>query len=68
MSCCIIQGVSVAADYTIPQNKIKGLVCEIIKTWQWEGKELGRIELIRCGQMINVVTFEKPVSQVVPIE
>ena len=36
-------GVSVAGDHTIPQNKIKGLVCEIIKTWQWEGKEPGEL-------------------------
>lgn len=65
--CAIIQGIPVVADPALPRNTIKQLVCELIQTWKWEGKELGRIELIRDGQLIHVISYEKPMVQLVPL-
>jgi len=65
--CAIIQGIPVVADPSLPRNKIKQLVCDIIQTWKWEGKELGKIELICDGQLIHVISYEKPVVQLVSL-
>ncbi|SDE13728.1 hypothetical protein [Sporomusa acidovorans] len=66
--CTIIQGIPVMADPALSRKKINQLVCDIIKTWKWEGKELGKIELIYDGQLIHVISYEKPVVQLVPLQ
>ena len=66
--CSIIHGIPVAADPALPREKINELVSDLIQTWAWEGRELGRIELIRTGQLINVYSYEKPSIKFVPLK
>lgn len=63
--CAIIQGIPVIADPALSRKKVKQLVCDLVRTWKWEGKELGKIELICDGQLIHVISYEKPVIQTV---
>lgn len=65
--CAIIQGIPVVADSSLPREKVKQLVYDLIQTWKWEGKELGKIELIGDGQLIHVISYEKPVVKTVPL-
>lgn len=55
--CAIIQSIPVVADPVLPRNKIKQLIYELIQTWKWEGKELGKIELICEEQLIYVIFY-----------
>jgi len=66
--CTIIQGIPVAADSILPENTIKRLVFELIKDWEWEGRELGRIELICDGNIIHVVSYGKPVVKRISLQ
>lgn len=66
--CTIIQGIPVAADSALPENTIKRLVGELIKAWKWEGRELGRIELIFDGHIIHVFSYGKPAVQLIPLQ
>lgn len=62
----IIQGVPVAADPALDREKINALALDVIQSWNWEGRELGRIELIRDAQSIHVCAYEKPSIRRIP--
>ncbi len=62
----IIHGVPVAADPTLSWEEINALVSELIQDWTWEGRQLGRVELIRDGQMIHICSYDNPSVTCVP--
>jgi hypothetical protein len=62
----IIDGIPVVADPALPREKINKLVTEVTQSWSWEGRQLGRIELISDGQLIHVCSYEKPSVQIFP--
>lgn len=58
--CTIIHGIPVMADPALSVEKINRIVAELVQTWTWEGKQLGKIELICDGQLVHVYSYEKP--------
>ncbi|HWR43710.1 hypothetical protein [Sporomusa sp.] len=68
MCTTIVQGIPVAADSSLSQDQISQLVSELKQTWTWEGRQVGRIELICAGQMIHLLAYEKPVFQCIPLK
>lgn len=62
----IIHGVPVAADPSLPREKINALALDVIQSWNWECRELGRIELVRDAQSIHVCVYEKPSIRRIP--
>jgi hypothetical protein len=62
----IIHGIPIVADPALPWEKINKLVAEVIQSWVWEGRQIGRIELISDGQLIHVCSYEKPSVQIFP--
>lgn len=61
-----IAGIPVRADLSLSSEEIRQIVCEISQAWTWEGRQLGRIELIRVGQWVHICSYEQPVTQLVP--
>jgi hypothetical protein len=66
--CTIIQGIPVAADSVLSENTIKRLVGDLIKAWEWEGKKLGRVELICDEHIIHVFSYEKPTVKLISLQ
>jgi len=58
--CTIIHGIPVVADPTLSQEKINIIVAEVIQSWIWEGRQLGKIELLCDGKSVQVCSYEKP--------
>ncbi|WP_021166587.1 hypothetical protein SOV_07850 [Sporomusa ovata DSM 2662] len=54
----IIAGIPVRADMSLLLEQINNLVYEIIQDSAWEGRLLGRIELIHDRQRIHVCSYE----------
>jgi hypothetical protein len=64
--CTIIHGIPVVADPALSWEKINKIVAELVQTWAWEGRQLGKIELISDGQLVHVYSYEKPSIQFFP--
>lgn|GEM_PF-1064140 len=58
----------VRADLSLSREEINKLVYEIIQDPAWEGRPLGRIEIIHDKQWIHIYSYEQPVTQLVPIK
>jgi hypothetical protein len=61
--CTIIHGIPVVIDPALSWEKINEIVAELVQVWAWEGKQLGKIELISDGQLVQVYSYEKPSIQ-----
>jgi hypothetical protein len=61
--CTIIHGIPVVVDPALSWEKINEIVAELVQTWAWEGRQLGKIELISDGQLVQVYSYEKPSIQ-----
>ncbi len=66
--CTIIHGIPVIAGSSLPWPETSELVSELVQEWAWEGRELGRIELMSDGQSIRICAYTKPVVKLVPIK
>lgn len=62
----MIQGISVTTDPTLTKEETIKIVSNLIKDWTWEGKKIGKVELIRDGTWIHVCSYEQPSIQIVP--
>ena len=62
----IIQGVPVLADPSLSPEAIRKIAMELIQSWAWEGRSLGKIELICDKNWIHACTYEKPSTKVIP--
>jgi len=63
----IIHGIPVESDPSLSTEEINKLVCEVIQSWTWEGRKLGKVEIIRDGQWMQVYSYEQPFIQLVPM-
>jgi hypothetical protein len=63
----VIDGIRVEADSALSRDQISELIRDFTKTWAWEGKHPGRIELSREGQTIVVRIYGKPYTTIVPL-
>ena len=63
----IIHGIPVESDPSLSTEEINKLVCEVIQSWTWEGRKLGKVEIIRDGQWMQVHSYEQPSIQLVPM-
>lgn len=63
----IIQGIPVHADPALSSEDMNKISMDLIRSWAWEGRPLGRIELIYDKKQIHIVTYEKPSSKVIPL-
>ncbi|MCC5468148.1 hypothetical protein [Pelosinus baikalensis] len=64
----IIHGIPVMADPALPREEINALISDLIQTWTWEGRQLGKVELVSDGQLIHVCCYEKPSIQYFPLK
>lgn len=64
----IIQGVPVHADPTLSPADIRKIAIDLIQSWAWEGRPLGKIEIIYDKKKIHIITYEKPSTKVIPLE
>ena len=56
------EDITVAADRRIARDTVVSLVADIRESWRWEGREVGRIELVQENDReIRVLTYERPV-------
>ena len=55
-----IQDIPVEADQTLSETEVNALVHEVILSWKWEGRCLGRIELAHQADVVCVYAYEKP--------
>ena len=63
----IIQGVPVLhADPALSPADIRKIAMDSIQAWAWEGRPLGKIELIYDKKRIHIITYEKPSTKVSP--
>ncbi|MBP2627711.1 MAG: hypothetical protein H6Q68_2422 [Firmicutes bacterium] len=62
----IINGIPVTTDPALSQEETIRIVSKLIKDWSWEGKQLGKVELIRDGAWIHICSYEQPCIQIVP--
>lgn len=65
--CISINSISVEASQSLSQKEVTMLFNEIVRSWNWEGKKLGRLELIRDGQWVHVYSYEKPSIKIVSL-
>lgn len=56
----IIYGVQVNADHKLLEEEIQNIVLEEMRAWTWEGKKLGKVDLIVDGEYINIYSYENP--------
>ncbi|SDE13341.1 hypothetical protein [Sporomusa acidovorans] len=63
----MIHGVPITADPALTWEEINAIVAELVRTWTWEGRNLGKIELISDGQLVHVCSYEKPDIQFFPL-
>jgi hypothetical protein len=68
MHTTIIQGIPVATDPSLLPEQINLIISELKQTWAWEGRQVGRVEIICAGQMIHIVSYEKPILQCIPLD
>lgn len=54
----IVFGIPVTTDLTLEETR--RIVRDLVQDWAWEGRQLGKVELIRDGQLIHVCSYEKP--------
>jgi len=66
--CTIIHGIPVVTDPALSREEINRIVYELVQTWAWDGRQLGKIELIRDGQLIHICSYEKPSIKFVPFK
>jgi hypothetical protein len=64
----IIQGVPVFADPTLSLEDIRNVAMDLIQSWAWEGRALGKIELISDKNRIHACTYEKASGTLIPFE
>ncbi|MBU2704006.1 hypothetical protein Ga0466249_005158 [Sporomusaceae bacterium BoRhaA] len=61
-----IKGIPIRADPSLSPKEIHQIVCEIVQEWTWEGRKLGKIELICAGGWVHICSYEKPIIQLIP--
>ncbi|MCM0759783.1 hypothetical protein M7775_14580 [Sporomusa sphaeroides DSM 2875] len=64
----IIDNIPVEASPSLSRAEITKLLQEINRDWNWEGRQLGRVELIRDVQCVHIHAYEKPSIQIIPIK
>jgi len=62
----IINGIPVTTDPALTPEETNRIVYKLIKDWVWEGKQLGKVELIREGKWIRICSYEQPSIQIIP--
>ncbi|HMM22871.1 MAG TPA: hypothetical protein PKA10_19305 [Selenomonadales bacterium] len=63
----IIHGIPVTADSELSREEAKKIVGDLVRDWSWEGRQLGKVEMISDGLLVHVCSYEKPFVQVVPL-
>ncbi|VBB06146.1 Hypothetical protein LUCI_1361 [Lucifera butyrica] len=59
-----IYGIPVAADLELPYSEKEKIVKELMTEWAWNGRQLGKVEIISDEQFIHVCAYEKPIVKV----
>lgn len=62
----IIQDVPVFADPALSKETIQQIATDLIQSWAWEGRHLGKIELICDKNWVHVCTYEKASTKLIP--
>lgn len=63
----IIHGIPVTADPALSREETDKIISGLIQDWAWEGKQLGKVELIRDGSWIRICSYEQPSILNVPL-
>lgn len=61
-----IHGIPITYDPSLSWEEIREIAEDLVHTWKWEGRTLGKIEFIRDGPWIRVYSYETPCLSLVP--
>lgn len=61
-----IHGIPATCDPLLSWDEIREIAEEVIHTWSWEGRKLGRIDFMRDSPWIRVYAYEAPCLTLVP--
>lgn len=61
-----IHDIPIAFDPSLSWEEIREIAEELIHTWNWEGRKLGRIDFSRDGPWIRVYSYETPFLSLFP--
>lgn len=62
-----IYGIPIIAGSGLSQSETKKIIGDLVQAWAWEGRQLGKAELISDGQFVPVCSYEKPFVTVIPL-
>ncbi|HWR39571.1 MAG TPA: hypothetical protein VN611_08710 [Patescibacteria group bacterium] len=62
----IIEGIPVEADPQMSPKQLRQICRNIRRAWRWEGRSLGRMEIVRQEDAFFVRIYEAPVIRVYP--
>lgn len=63
----MIDSIPIVASSSLTNEKITMLFHEIIQSWDWDGKQLGRVEFIQEGHLIRACSYERPSISIIPL-
>lgn len=64
----VIQGIPVIADPLLSQEDISAFVSQYMRICEWEGRQIGKIELISDGQLIHVCTCDRESTSLISVK
>ncbi|WP_094607696.1 hypothetical protein SPSIL_009460 [Sporomusa silvacetica DSM 10669] len=66
--CTSIHGIPVVTDPSLSREETNKLISDLIQDCAWEGRQLGRVELIRYGEWVHVCSYERPSIKLVSVK
>ncbi|WP_319402571.1 hypothetical protein [uncultured Anaeromusa sp.] len=63
-----LYGVWVSAASNFDEQEVEEITKQVVQERVWENRRLGRIELMKAGEMIRVCVYEEPVVQYIPMK
>ncbi len=60
-----ICGIPVTVGAGLSPAETEKVVSDIARDWAWDGRQLGKVELISDGRFVHVCSYEKPVVTVI---
>lgn len=61
-----IHGIPITFDPSLSWEEVSQIAEELVHTWSWEGRKLGKIEFTRDGPWIRVCSYEAPLVHLFP--
>lgn len=64
----LLPNIPITFGSDLSREEISKIAEELVETWNWEGRQLGRIDFIRDGPRIRVYLYPPPCLQLIPLK